>query len=77
MLSSGICDACGDCVEDGIHTLWLCDAVKPIWMSDAWFSFLCTHQFSNFSDLFQFICLCGSSNLIALFTMASWGIWER
>ena len=77
VLSFGICGACGDYVKDGIHTLWLCDAMKPIWMLDARFSFLRAHQFSNFGDLFQFLCLRGSSNLIALFTMASWGIWER
>ena len=77
VLSSGVCEACGDCIKDGIHALWLCDAVKPIWMLDARFSFLRAHQFSNFGDLFQFLCLRGSSNLIALFAMASWGIWER
>ena len=77
VLNSGICDACGDCAEDGIHALWLCDAVKPIWMSNARFSFLRAHQFSNFGDLFQFLCLHGSSNLIALFAMAVWGVWER
>ena len=77
VLHSGICDACGDCAEDGIHALWLCDAVKPIWMSNARFSFLRAHQFSNFGDLFQFLCLHGSSNLIALFAMAVWGVWER
>ena len=76
VLSSGVCEACGNYAEDGIHVLWLCDAVKPIWMSDARFSFLRAHQFSNFGDLFQFLCLRGSSNLIALFAMASWGIWE-
>ena len=43
MLHSGICDACGDCAEDGIHALWLYDAVKPIWMSNARFSFLRAH----------------------------------
>ena len=77
VLHSGICDACGDCAEDGIHALWLYDAVKPIWMSNARFSFLRAHQFSNFGDLFQFLCLHGSSNLIALFAMAVWGVWER
>lgn len=52
VLNSRICEACGDCAEDGIHALWFCDAVKPIWMSDARFSFLRAHQFSNFGDLF-------------------------
>ena len=65
VLSSGICDACGDYGEDEIHALWFCDAVKPIWMSDARFSFLRAHHFSNFGDLFQFLCSHGSSNLIA------------
>ena len=46
-------------------------------MSDARFSFLRAHHFSNFGDLFQFLCLHGSTNLIALFVMAAWGIWER
>ena len=46
-------------------------------MSDARFSFLRAHHFSNFGDLFQFLCSHGSSNLIALFAMAAWGIWER
>lgn len=77
VLSFGICDACGDCAKDGIHSLWFCDVVKPIWMSDARFSFLCAHQFSNFGDLFQFLCLRGSSNMISLFAMVAWGIWER
>ena len=35
-------------------------------MSDARFSFLRAHHFSNFGDLFQFLCSHGSSNLIAL-----------
>ena len=77
VLSSGVCDACGDCTEDGIHALWFCDAVKPIWMSDARFSFLRAHQLTNFGDLFQLLYLRGSANLIALFAMVSWGIWER
>ena len=77
VLSSGVCDACSDCTEDGIHALWFCDAVKPIWMSDARFSFLRAHQLTNFGDLFQLLYLRGSSNLIALFAMVSWGIWER
>ena len=74
VLISGICDACGDYVKDGIHILWFYDAMKPIWMLDARFSFLRAHQFSNFGDLFQFLCLRGSSNLIALFAIASLGI---
>ena len=74
VLSSGICDACGDYGEDEIHALWFYDAVKPIWMSDARFSFLRAHHFSNFGDQFQFLCLHGSFNLIALFAMAAWGI---
>ena len=66
---------CRDCLEDSIHALWYCDAVKAIWMSDARFSFLRTQKFSTFEDLVQFLCLQGSADLCARFAMVAWSIW--
>ena len=67
---------CRDCLEDSIHALWYCDAVKAIWMSDARFSFLRTQKFSTFEDLVQFLRLHGLADLCARFVMVAWTVWE-
>ena len=53
--TDGHCGLCEVEVEDSIHALWLCDDVKPIWMSTQSFSFLRTQKLLTFEDLFCYL----------------------
>ncbi|KAK9998718.1 hypothetical protein SO802_018321 [Lithocarpus litseifolius] len=77
IVSDALCGLCESEVEDSIHALWLCDGVKPIWMSNQSFSFLRAQKLSTFEDLVFYMLQNASSSQVALFSMIAWVIWER
>ena len=72
----GLCGLCKVGVEDSIHALWLCDSVKPIWMSTPSFAFLRAQKLPTFKELVFYMLQNAPPSKVALFSMIAWAIWE-
>ena len=73
----GLCGLCKVGVEDSIHALWLCDSVKPIWMSTPSFAFLRAQKLPTFKELVFYMLQNAPPSKVALFSMIAWAIWEQ
>ena len=77
ILPDKVCSLCEEHPEDTIHSLWLCDQVKCIWLSDPTFSLPRSKVFKSFGDLVSAVLNDTSPNFAALFSTVVWCIWIR
>ena len=71
VLVDDVCEGCGDYSESMLHSLWLCDQARVVWMSGPEFQFLIhvellEHLFKERSRL-----------QVVVFATICWCLWER
>ena len=72
-----VCSLCEEHLEDTIHCLWLCDAVKGIWLTDPSFSLHRTKTYRSFGELVSAVLIDSCPATAALFSMVAWSLWIR
>lgn len=72
-----ICEGCGDHSESALHSLWLCDQARAVWMSDPGCQFLVRKGFRSFVELLENLFKEGSCLKVALFATICWCLWQR
>ena len=70
-----VCSLCEEHPEDTIHCLWLCDAVKGIWLTDPSFSLHRTKTYRSFGELVSAVLTDSCPAIAALFSMVAWSLW--
>ena len=77
VLVDDVCEGCGDHLELMLHSLWLCDQARAVWMLDLVFQFLvqkgCRFFVEHLENLFRE----GSCLKVALFATICWCLWQR
>ena len=71
------CDCCHNGVEDTIHALWECQAIKETWWEDGFCRQQLSVHFANFRDLFMGILNVKNGNLAERFAYIAWSIWAK
>ena len=74
---SQVCDGCGDHTETTLHSLWLCDQARSVWMSISEFRSLVQKKCRTFVEILEELFSDGSSFWIALFATVAWCLWRR
>nr|POE51498.1 putative ribonuclease h protein [Quercus suber] len=77
ILPDNVFTFCDKHPEDTIHSLWLCDLVKCIWLSDPIFSLPQSKNFRSFGDLVSAVLSDTSPATTTLFSIVAWSIWIR
>ena len=77
VLVDDVCEGCGDHLELMLHSLWLCDQARAVWLSDSGFQFLVQKEYMSFVELLETLFKEGLSFRVALFATISWCLWQR
>ena len=62
-----VCEGCGDYSESTMHSLWLCDQARAVWMSGLEFQFLIQKGCRTFIELLEHLFKEGSGLQVAVF----------
>ena len=77
LLVDDVCEGCRDHTESTLHSLWLCDQARAVWLSDSGFQFLVQKEYMSFVELLETLFKEGLSFRVALFATISWCLWQR
>ncbi|KAK7859026.1 putative ribonuclease h protein [Quercus suber] len=72
-----VCEGCGDYSESTMHSLWLCDQARAVWMSGPEFQFLIRKGCRTFIELLKHLFKEGSGLQVVVFATTCWCLWER
>ncbi|KAK9999046.1 hypothetical protein SO802_018649 [Lithocarpus litseifolius] len=72
-----VCEGCGDYSESTLHSLWLCDQAREVWMSGSEFQFLIRRGCRSFVELLEYLFREGSGLQVAVFATICWCLWQR
>ena len=77
LLVDNVCKGCRDHAKLTLHSLWLCDQARAVWLLDSEFQFLVQKECRSFVELLETLFKEGSSFKVALFATISWCLWQR
>ena len=72
-----VCEGCGDYLESTLHSMWLCDQARAIWMSGPEFQFLVQKGCRSFVELLEHLFREGLCLKVAVFATIYWCLWQR
>nr|POE83317.1 hypothetical protein CFP56_39883 [Quercus suber] len=74
---NALCEWCNEEVEDSVHALWGCQALKEVWWEEEILRNHLSMRFVDFRDLWIGITNLDAPNLAEQFAFAAWSIWNK